>query len=269
MEGGVTHVASPDENGDVEAANGALKRALEQHLLLRGSRDFTDIPAYEAFLFAIMRRRNALRQPELDTELAVMRPLTVAPMETRRKLRVRVSQAGLIRVDGKSYSVPTGLIGRRVSVWVDEWEMTVYLGTEFVECIPRIVGAAASRVNYRHMIDTLLRKPGGFRHYRYRDDLFPTRTFRQAWEQLNRWYAPRQADIHYLHILKLAAREMECDVEAALTELLAGDAKWQAEDIRRRLAPRQHAVPSIEQGQVELQIYDRLLPHTGGHHAHA
>jgi len=266
MEGGVTHVASPDENGDVEAANGALKRAIEQHLLLRGSRDFADIPAYEAFLFAIMRRRNALRQPELDDELAVMRPLTVAPMETRRKVRVRVSQTGLIRVDGKSYSVPTGLMGQRVSVWIDEWDLTVYLGTEFVERLPRIVGSAASRVNYRHIIDTLLRKPGGFRHYRYRNDLFPTRTFRQAWEQLNRWYAPRQADIHYLHILKLAARELECDVEAALKEMLSGDAKWQAEDIRQRLALHQPAVPTIKQGQVDLHSYDHLLPHSGVHH---
>lgn len=245
MEGSTTHVASPNENGDVESANGSLKRSIEQHLLLRGSRDFADIDSYEAFLFAIMRRRNAQRQPQLDEELAVMKPLSVAPMNIRRHVRMRVSQAGLIRVDKKSYSVPTGLIGKRVNVWIGEWDIDIYLGTEWVERLPRLVGAAESRVNYRHVIDTLLRKPGGFRHYRYRNDLFPTRTFRRAWEQLNEWHAPRQADIHYLQILKLAARTMECDVEAALALLLETNGVWQAEDVRQLVAPDVQQVPKV------------------------
>ena len=36
-------VGSPEQNGDIEAANGALKRALNQHLLLRSSRDFDSL----------------------------------------------------------------------------------------------------------------------------------------------------------------------------------------------------------------------------------
>ena len=35
-----THVGRPQENGDVEGSNGGLKRAIAQHLLLRGSREF-------------------------------------------------------------------------------------------------------------------------------------------------------------------------------------------------------------------------------------
>ena len=269
MTGATTHVATPNENGDIEAANGTLKRSVAQHLLLRGSRDFASIPLYESFLFDIMRRRNGLRQAQLAEETAVMKPLSAAPLETRRHLRVRVSTTSLIRVDKKSYSVPTGLIGKWVDVWVGEWEVDVYLSTEFVERLPRLVGADGSRVNYRHVIDTLLRKPGGFRHYRYRDDLFPTLTFRRAWERLNDWHAPRQADIHYLHILKLAARNMECDVEAALTLLLETGESWQAEDVRQLLAPAPQQVPTVARGAVELHIYDALLSAHGGLHVHA
>lgn len=261
MAAGTTHVSSPDENGDVEAAHGSLKRALDQQLLLRGSRDFDSLTSYESFLFDVMRRRNALRQKALAEELAVMKPLTVAPPETRRQLRVRVAQTSLIRVEGHHYSVPTSLIGRRVTVWVDEWELAVYLGRELVERLPRLVGQAPGCVNYRHVIDSLLRKPGGFRHYRYRDDLFPTLTFRRAWEQLNTWHAPRQADIQYLQILKLAARTMECEVEAALLSLLETDLRWCAEDVRHCLSVEPAPLPVLESATVELALYDALLAH--------
>jgi DNA-binding XRE family transcriptional regulator len=269
MDASTTHVASPDENGDVEALHGTLKRALEQHLLLRGSRDFDSLDAYEAFLFDVMRRRNGLRQEALADELAVMRPLTSAALETRRRLRVRVAQTSLIRVEGKHYSVPTGLIGRWVNVWIGEWDIDVYLGTEPVERLPRLVGQRKSRVNYRHVIDSLLRKPGGFRHYRYRDDLFPTLTFRRAWERLNTWLAPRQADIHYLQILKLAAKTLECDVDAALSLLLETGERWRAEDVRQLLTTEPAPPPPLESGKVELSVYDALLRHSESSYVHA
>jgi len=91
-------VHSPNANGDVEAGNGALQRALEQHLLLRGSRDCASVAAYAQFLTRLFTQRNARRQARLAEELAVMRPLTVAPLPDRRELRVRVSAGGLIRV---------------------------------------------------------------------------------------------------------------------------------------------------------------------------
>ena len=268
MAAGTTHVASPNENGDVEASHGTLKRALEQHLLLRGSRDFESLAAYESFLCAIMRRRNDLRQARLAEEVAVMRPLKARPLNIRRQKRVRVAQTSLIRVEGKQYSVPTGLIGRRVTVWVGEWDMEVYLGPELVECLPRMVGQTNGHVNYRHVIDTLLRKPGGFRHYRYRDDLFPTLTFRRAWERLNSWQAPRQADIQYLQILKLAAKTLQCDVEAALLLLLETGERWRTEDVRQLLTAEPASLPHLEAGSVELSVYDALLSHSEGRHAH-
>jgi hypothetical protein len=80
----------------------------------------------------------------------------------------------------------------------------------------RLIGPARppAGINYRHIIDSLLRKPGGFRDYRYREALFPGLVFRQAWEQLNAWYAPRRADLIYLRILHLAAQTLESAVPA-------------------------------------------------------
>ena len=60
-----------------------------------------------------------------------------------------------------------------------------------------------------------MRKPGAFAQYRFRDELFPTTRFRQAYDLLVA-QVPSRADRHYLRVLHLAASTSETDVEAAL-----------------------------------------------------
>jgi hypothetical protein len=254
-----THLRSPHENGDVESSNGGLKRALQQHLLLRGSRDFDSLEAYEGFVHQVMEKRNRARQDRLADEFAVMRPLPKASVTTYHEVRVPVSRSGLIRVLRNTYSVPTSLIGHRVTVRVHEWHLEVYYGRDLVDTLPRLVGSRRHHINYRHMIDSLLRKPGGFRNYRYHDDLFPSLVFRRAWEQLKQWYAPRKADLVYLRILHLAARTLESDVADALKSLLATEERWDENDMKRLLELDPIPVPTIARGDVSLHIYDQLL----------
>ena len=253
------HLGAANENGDVEASNGSLKRAVKQQLLLRGSGDFDSLVAYEAFLWGIMEKRNKQRQTRLDEELALMRPLTATTVGTSQKQRVRVSRSSLIRVLNKVYSVPTSLIGKMVTVHIHEWSLEIYYASQRVETIPRLIGNDRHQVNYRHVIDSLLRKPGGFRRYRYRDDLFPSLIFRQAWEELDRQYAPRRADLAYLRILHLAARHLECDVAAVLVQLMADGRGWSAADVAALLAVETAVVPALVPLVVELQVYDQLL----------
>jgi hypothetical protein len=254
-----THLNSPQEDGDVESSHGGLKRAIEQHLLLRGSGDFESVEAYEAFLFGVMDRRNQGRQERLAEELAVMKPLAATALATNSQVRVRVSRGSLIRVEKNVYSVPTSLIGCQVTVRIHEWHLEVYYHRHLVETLPRLIGEKKHRVNYRHVIDSLLRKPGGFRDYRYRDDLFPSLIFRQAWERLNQWQSPRKADLAYLRILMLAARTMESDIAWALEQLLGSTEPWNETDVERLLEPEPIEVPSLSCGEVELEQYDRLL----------
>jgi hypothetical protein len=155
--------------------------------------------------------------------------------------------------------VPTSLIGRRVTVRVHEWHLDVYYQTHLVETLPRLVGEKQHHVNYRHVIDSLLRKPGGFRDYRYRDDLFPSLVFRRAWERLNQWQSPRKADLTYLRILRLAARKMESEVAAALEQLLTTTEPWDETNVEHILQPEPIDVPQLVCGKVRLQQYDRLL----------
>ncbi len=68
-------VGQSNQNGDVEAANGALKRCLKQHLLLRGSRDFESVEAYGSWVQGVMMKNNDLRRDKIEEELKHMRPL--------------------------------------------------------------------------------------------------------------------------------------------------------------------------------------------------
>jgi hypothetical protein len=253
------HVGNPNENGDVEAANGVLRNAFKQALLLRGSREFDTIEEYERFLGAIMAKRNRQRQARLAEEMAVMKPLQATPLASSVKEQVRVSGGGLIQVLGKTYSVPTSLMGRMVTVYVHEWSLDVYYAGHLVDTLPRLIGQKAHQINYRHLIDSLLRKPGGFRRYRFRDDLFPRLIFRRAWEQLNQWYPPRRADLIYLRVLHLAARTLESDVAAALEVLVEQGQPWDEQAVAQGTAPEPVSVPAVECGPIELSQYDQLL----------
>jgi hypothetical protein len=259
MEPRRTHVASPNENGDVEASNGGLKRSLKQHLLLRGSRDFATVDAYEQFVADVIQRRNQGRQRQLAEEIAVMRRITQPPLAAYREWRVTVSPGSLIRIQTHTYSVPTSLIGRQVLVRQYEWHLEVYAAQQLVQKMPRLTGRFQHHINYRHLVDTLLRKPGGFRDYRYQHLLFPQPVFRRCWDQLTQWHSGRTADLVYLRVLKLAATEMECEVAAALTLLLEQDQPFDERQVAHLLENHAPAPPPLTPLTIDLRQYDALL----------
>jgi transcriptional regulator with XRE-family HTH domain len=252
------HLDSPNENGDVESANGAFKRAVAQHLLLRGSCDFADLAEYEKFLRYIWDKRNALRQARLAEELAVMRPLTTL-LPDYQEIRPRVSRGGTIRVLNNVYSVPSGLKGKIVTVHIYEWHIEVWYANQRLDTFPRLTGIQRHQVNYRHVIDSLLRKPGGFRNYRYRDDLFPTEIFRKSWEILNQRLPAHPADLAYLRLLKLAADGSEAEVAAVLAQLLDTSTVWDDRTVAAQLTRPIPTPPALQPGVVNLADYDYLL----------
>ena len=135
------NVGCPNEQGDVESANRHLKRRLDQHLLLRGSRDFESVEAYDQFLASVLESANAGRQARLEEELAVMRPLPPNRLAEYRELFVTVGSQSTIRVKNVSYSVPSRLIGQRVRVERYEAELKVFLGRDLVLQLPRQRGS--------------------------------------------------------------------------------------------------------------------------------
>lgn len=250
------NVARPNENGDVEGAHGHLKRRLRNHLLLRGSRDFGDEPAYVAFLAMVCTAANALRSAKVDAERAALRPLPAQRYPESECRAVRVSSFSTVRVRHRSYSVPARLIGLTVHAHVSEREVSICHEREEVARFPRAVGQQA-RIDFRHIITWLARKPGAFRSYVHREELFPNLVYRQAYDRLRALQEPT-ADARYLQLLLLAAETGEAEVSAALGEVLRTAEAPLAETLRSRLhspEPPACVAPFIP----DLAAYDQLL----------
>src|SRR6201999_1401305 len=81
-------------------------------------------------------------------------------------------------------------------------------------------GKDPHKIDYRHIIHTLVRKPGAFRRYVFREALFPSLDFRRAYDALVVECAD-QADFDYVRILHLAASDGEECVRAVLSSLLS------------------------------------------------
>jgi transcriptional regulator with XRE-family HTH domain len=254
------------ENGDVEQAHHRFKQAVDQALRVRGSRDFASRTAYEQFLQELVRRRNLTRQVRFTEEQQALRPLPLAPLGLCRELRVSVSRFSTIQVLRNTYSVPSRLIGTTVTARVRSETIEVYRGTAHLLTMPRVVGEHQHHIDYRHIIWSLVRKPGAFAHYRYRDDLFPSLTFRRAFDTLQQ-ATPQRADRDYVRILHLAASRSESEVEVALALLLDQRTTPAFDTVRDLLQPPNlTVVPAVQTPVLDFQVYDRLLA-VGGSHA--
>lgn len=218
-----TQAGEAHENGDVEQSHHQFKTAVAQELILRGSRDFCSRESYEQFLVELVRRRNGARQNRLAEELQQLRQLPARRLDDVSRLRVPVSSNSTIRVRKNTYSVDSRLIGESVEVRLGAERLEVWYGGQRVEEMERLLGTGKHRIDYRHVIHSLVQKPGAFARYRYREDLFPRLLFRIAYDSL-REHHPATADRQYLKILQKAATDGEERVHEVLRRLMeAGD----------------------------------------------
>jgi len=258
-----TNPASAHENGDCEQGHRRFKEAVAQALLLRSSRDFADRAAYEVFLRNVAAQRNTRRQAALAVELPALHALPAARLETQERQRVRVRQGSTLQIRHNTYSVPARLIGEFVEVRIGVEEIEVWYADALVQRMPRLRGQNKHHIDYRHIISWLVRKPGAFARYVYREELYPTTTFRRAYDALQAQDRDR-ADKDYLQVLYLAAQIGEAAVEAALQSLLGGAASLTLRALRASLG--QETPTTVTLGltvpTVDLQQYDTLLTAT-------
>lgn len=255
-------VGKKHQNGDVESSNRWLKDRLEQHLLLRGNRDFPDRQTYEQWVREVQRQANSQHRVHFLDELKAMRGLSATRLAEYSEHKVRVTSWSTIRVKLKTYSVPSRLIRETVNVRLFEDRLEVLYGGKVQLVTERLRGSAQRRIDYRHMIWSLVKKPGAFARYRYRDELFPSLAFRQTYDALAQAHVPHVADREYLRVLHLAASTLETEVAQVLAELHVEGVVPDFERVRPRLPSSRPAVPEVEPLEVNLREYDALLAET-------
>lgn len=247
------------ENGSAEKSNDLIVCWVRQALVLRGSRDFDTRAGYEAFVLAVIEeRRNGPRRDRIAEERRHLRALPSAPLPEWTEWDLRVTCWSTLNLRDRIYSVPSRLREMRVKVRLYVDRVEVYYGQKLTATMPRLVGTQMHRINYRDIIWSLVRKPGAFARYRFREELFPTLVFRRAYDALVAQHGVR-ADVEYVRVLHLAASTLESEVEAVLTALLEEAAPFDYGVVRDRVAPVRAAVPDLSIGAPDLTPYDALL----------
>lgn len=258
-----TNPRCANENGDVESSNGHLKDRIDQALMLRGSRNFETREAYVTFVEDLIKRSNANRRKKFLDDSAHLRPLPDNMLDTDDIIKgIRVSRSSTINVRTNTYSVPSRLIGKLVDLRIGAEQITVTHHGHLIQTMPRIIGKNQSAINYRHIIDSLVRKPGAFASYQYREEMFPTSSFRMAWDVLRATHSEKVADKMYVQILEIAARESQDAVADALRHLLATEHTLEVDRVRQLVvdATRIPAPTEIHLEAPDLCMFDSLLP---------
>lgn len=262
LKGRKTQPDSPHENGDIEQRHYRLKKAVDQALMLRGSRDFDSRKDYEAFLRKVFGQLNAGRKSRFQEELNTLRRLPRRRFAAWRREDVRVSGGSTIRAGRNTYSVDSRLIGEMVRVRLYSEHLEIWYAQKCVEKIPRLRGEGKHHIQYRHIIEWLVRKPGAFENYRYREDLFPSTHFRLLYDRLKTQHTVQKAAKEYLKILQLAATEGESLVEQALESFLELGGPISFSELQMVVTNWKAAPPPTAQLRIEkvdLRSYDELL----------
>lgn len=209
---GVSH-----ENGAIESPHGHVKRRIKQGLLLRGSSDFDTLDAYRQWLDHLIRQFNKRCTDALQIERPCLQDLPTVRTTDFSEQVVTVTSHSTIDVKRVLYTVPARLVGERLRMHIYDDRLEGYIGSQLTLTLPRVrplkYSQRARRIDYRHVIGQLARKPQAFRYSQWRDELLPSATYQRIWQHLDRHLEPRVACKRIVGILALAAR---ADCEQAL-----------------------------------------------------
>ena len=258
-----TNVSCPHENGTCESMHGHLKRRLEQHLLLRGSRDFLNEEEYDYFVIGVLEGANGLRGERFAQEVAEMREHLAAELPDYTETLVRVNNNSTIRVCKRVYSVPSKLIGSRLRARIHETHIVLLDGLVVLAELPLQGGDRGAVIDFRHIINWLVRKPGAFSQYRWREAMFPSLVWRAAYDHLNRHHDVSVADERYLEILQLAATKGLSTVENVVEQLLSAPKPVvNAREVTALLLTIEDEAMAFREREAlptSLEVYDDLL----------
>jgi hypothetical protein len=255
---GVSH-----ENGSIESAHGHLKRALADALLLRASRDFTDLPAWRGFVDEIVGRGNARNAKRIDQERLALKKLPVRKTADYEEVNVDVTTSSAFTLRKVFYSVPSRLIGHRLRVRLYDDRLECFQGSTHIVTLRRGRSQANGKhghvVDYRHVIHSLRRKPMALLNLVYRDQLFPRRAYALAFDALLAGLGERPACRVMVGLLALA-HERACEVElaAALQVALDNGILPDLKALIERFRPEGMALPVVVVTLPPLAIYDEI-----------
>jgi hypothetical protein len=254
-----------NENGSIESRHASLKNALDQALRLRAGRSFSDLAEYEAFVQTVVSRMNERVAARLGLERKMLRPLPKRRTAEFEELSARVSKYAVFSVKGVLYSAPSQLIGHRLSVRLYGERLECWLSGKCVLSTQRAVPShtngktRARRIDYRHLVGALKRKPQALARWVLRDEVFPSAVYYQTWQRLSAQRPEREACKTMVGLLCLAAQGHEAQLAAELEQLIELDQLPNLQALTALLAPPKGELPCVEVVLPALSSYDTLM----------
>jgi hypothetical protein len=178
------------ENGSIESPHGHFKRRLSQALYLRASCDFESVSAYQQFIDQEVAKLNARCQVKFASEQQHLQALPQYRYADYEELTVRVTCFSSINVRAVIYSVPSRLIGLKLTLHLYHDRLVGFLGSQRVLTLDRVhvpggnVIRRARSIDYRHLVESLRRKPRAFLNCTWQQDLLPNDEWRDLWRRL-------------------------------------------------------------------------------------
>jgi hypothetical protein len=261
---GVAH-----ENGAIEGPHRHWKHRLEQQLIQRGSRDFETEAEYRQLVCQVTNTLNSRHEVagRLEIERLHLQPLPVERFADYEPLVATVRSTSTIEVRSITYSVPSRLIGQQLTVHLRHDRLDLFLRSHYVETLPRLHPQkgqkALRRIDFRHVIESLRRKPRALLRAQLQDDLLPTDSWRQLWRQLLAALPPDEAAKVMVDALHVAARIDDLTgVERYLRRKLRRG-ELNLTDLREHYGLRPPrglmAMPQLDIPEHTLSSYDELL----------
>jgi hypothetical protein len=252
------------ENGSIEARQGTLKHAIDQALLLRGSRDFAELMDYRRFVAEIVTRLNQRTLKALAIERACLQPLPESRTQDYEEYDARVTRNALISAKGAAYSVPSRLIGHRLKVRVYEERVEGYLGAQRVFEAPRLRRTketpSPAHVDFRHVLPALKRKPNALIRWRLRDALFPRSEYARTWQHLIERLPEAKAARTMIALLEMAAGEgCEAQLAKELDALLERRELPDVQMLKSMFSTHVPMIPTVTITLPTLGYYDTLM----------
>lgn len=253
---GVSH-----ENGSIESPHGHLKRRIKQALLLRGSRDFISVAAYQAWLDQVVNQHNRRYAQALTVERPELQPLPVAKTLDYTQIVAKVSSASTIDVRRVTYTVPSPLIGETLRLRLYHDRLLCYLGCRQVYEVARVYPPKGTmtrgrQIDYRHVIHALAKKPQAFRYYQHRQALLPTDAYRRIWQQVDERLEAREACRFMVGLLQLAATaSCEQPLGEAVLLTLSKEQPLRLCEFQAQFA-KTRSMPEVTINQPSLRSYD-------------
>ena len=262
---GVAH-----ENGAIEGPHRHWKHRLEQQLIQRGSRDFATEADYRQLVAQVSASLN--NRAEVEGKLAIerlhLRPLPVQRFADYEPLVVRVRSTSTIEVRSITYSVPSRLIGHQLTVHLRHDRLDLFLRSQFIETIQRLQARKGHkgplrRIDFRHVIESLRRKPRALLRAQLQADILPGKAWHRIWRQLLAALPPEEAAKVMVDALHVAARSADlAGVERYLRRALrSGALSLTALRDHYGLRPPRGlaALPQLQIPEHTLSSYDELL----------